>query len=187
MKIISKKCIIPIIGNCAISSSGDYEKFNIVRKKNSVDIPHMYEKARQLKGQVPGEHGIGLVKQPYLEESLPTTNLAIMRGVKKVFAPNNIFCAPWFPITLQKQPRSYQEIYRADFNARDFHIWGAKIYLQTMKLVWSTKQCWGNVPCWRYLRPRYFANDCLSCRNCINYSLALKEKLRRLKGIFIPR
>lgn len=75
MKIISKKCIIPIIGNCAISSSGDYEKFNIVRKKNSVDIPHMYEKARQLKGQVPGEHGIGLVKQPYFEEYMRRKNL----------------------------------------------------------------------------------------------------------------
>ena len=50
----------------------------------------MYEKARELKGQVSGEHGIGLVKQPYLKESLPATNLAIMRGVKKVFDPNNI-------------------------------------------------------------------------------------------------
>ncbi|MBQ4495020.1 MAG: FAD-binding oxidoreductase [Selenomonadaceae bacterium] len=50
----------------------------------------MYEKARELKGQVSGEHGIGLVKQPYLKESLPATSLAIMRGVKKVFDPNNI-------------------------------------------------------------------------------------------------
>ncbi len=60
----------------------------------------MYEKARELKGQVSGEHGIGLVKQPYLKESLPATSLSIMRGVKKVFDPNNIlnpgkiFCAP---------------------------------------------------------------------------------------------
>ena len=50
----------------------------------------MYEKARELKGQVSGEHGIGLVKQPYLKESLPTKSLEIMRGVKKVFDPNNI-------------------------------------------------------------------------------------------------
>ncbi|MBQ7723370.1 MAG: hypothetical protein IJT57_03505 [Selenomonadaceae bacterium] len=53
-----------------------------------------------MKGQVSGEHGIGLVKQPYLKESLPDASLAIMRGVKKVFAPNNIlnpgkiYCAP---------------------------------------------------------------------------------------------
>ncbi|MBR0062512.1 MAG: FAD-binding protein, partial [Selenomonadaceae bacterium] len=50
----------------------------------------MYEKARELHGQVSGEHGIGLVKQPYLKESLPSTSLEIMRGVKKVFDPNNI-------------------------------------------------------------------------------------------------
>ena len=50
----------------------------------------MYEKARELKGQVSGEHGIGLVKQPYLKESLPAKSLEIMRGVKKVFDPNNI-------------------------------------------------------------------------------------------------
>lgn len=50
----------------------------------------MYEKARELKGQVSGEHGIGLVKQPYLKEFLPETSLNIMRGVKKVFDPNNI-------------------------------------------------------------------------------------------------
>ena len=50
----------------------------------------MYAKAKELKGQVSGEHGIGLVKQPYLKESLPAASLAIMRGVKKVFDPNNI-------------------------------------------------------------------------------------------------
>ena len=50
----------------------------------------MYEKARELKGQVSGEHGIGLVKQPYLKESLPAKSLEIMRGLKKVFDPNNI-------------------------------------------------------------------------------------------------
>lgn len=53
-------------------------------------MDRMYEKARELKGQVSGEHGIGLVKQPYLKESLPEESLALMRGVKKAFDPNNI-------------------------------------------------------------------------------------------------
>jgi len=53
-------------------------------------MDRMYEKARELKGQVSGEHGIGLVKQPYLKESLPAESLALMRGVKKAFDPNNI-------------------------------------------------------------------------------------------------
>ena len=50
----------------------------------------IYEKARELKGKVSGEHGIGLVKQIYLKKSLPPKSLEIMRGVKKVFDPNNI-------------------------------------------------------------------------------------------------
>ena len=43
-----------------------------------------------LRGQVSGEHGIGLVKKPYLNESLPEASLVLMRGIKKVFDPNNI-------------------------------------------------------------------------------------------------
>ena len=50
----------------------------------------MYEKARELRGQVSGEHGIGLVKKPYLKESLPAASLALMRGIKAAFDPNNI-------------------------------------------------------------------------------------------------
>lgn len=56
----------------------------------NVAMERMYEKARELKGQVSGEHGIGLVKQPYLKESLPEASLELMRGVKKAFDPNNI-------------------------------------------------------------------------------------------------
>ncbi len=50
----------------------------------------MYAKARELRGQVSGEHGIGLVKRPYLQESLPEASLALMQGIKKVFDPHNI-------------------------------------------------------------------------------------------------
>ena len=50
----------------------------------------MYEKARELRGQVSGEHGIGLAKRPYLKESLPEASLALMQGIKQVFDPNNI-------------------------------------------------------------------------------------------------
>lgn len=55
-----------------------------------IAMNRMYEKARELRGQVSGEHGIGLVKRPYLKESLPEANLALMRGIKQVFDPNNI-------------------------------------------------------------------------------------------------
>ena len=56
----------------------------------NIAMDRMYEKSRELKGQVSGEHGIGLVKRPYLKQSLPEASLEIMRGVKKAFDPNNI-------------------------------------------------------------------------------------------------
>ena len=56
----------------------------------NIAMDRMYEKSRELEGQVSGEHGIGLVKRPYLKQSLPEASLEIMRGVKKAFDPNNI-------------------------------------------------------------------------------------------------
>lgn len=50
----------------------------------------MYAKARELKGQVSGEHGIGFAKKPYLKESLDPAAVEVMRGIKKAFDPNNI-------------------------------------------------------------------------------------------------
>lgn len=50
----------------------------------------VYAKARDLKGQVSGEHGIGYAKKPYLRESLPIDSLELMNGIKSIFDPNNI-------------------------------------------------------------------------------------------------
>ena len=50
----------------------------------------VYAKARDLHGQVSGEHGIGFAKKPYLYESLPEDSLELMVGIKKVFDPKNI-------------------------------------------------------------------------------------------------
>ena len=55
-----------------------------------IAMERMYAKAHELRGQVSGEHGIGLVKRPYLQESLPESSLVLMRGIKKAFDPNNI-------------------------------------------------------------------------------------------------
>jgi len=41
-------------------------------------------------GVISGEHGIGLVKKPYLHHSLNTAHVDLMRGIKRVFDPNNI-------------------------------------------------------------------------------------------------
>jgi glycolate oxidase len=50
----------------------------------------LYEKARDLGGQVSGEHGIGYMKRDYLRESMGEKAVELMRGIKKVFDPNNI-------------------------------------------------------------------------------------------------
>ncbi|SHK00319.1 glycolate oxidase [Clostridium amylolyticum] len=58
-------------------------------KLNAV-MDDMYKKARVLKGQVSGEHGIGFAKKPYLNQSLSPETLAIMRGIKLAFDPHNL-------------------------------------------------------------------------------------------------
>lgn len=50
----------------------------------------MYDKAREMKGQISGEHGVGHAKAAYLRESLGDDAIALMQGIKQVFDPNNI-------------------------------------------------------------------------------------------------
>ena len=41
-------------------------------------------------GSISAEHGIGLVKRPYLDSTRSAAEIALMRGVRKVFDPNGI-------------------------------------------------------------------------------------------------
>jgi glycolate oxidase len=60
-------------------------------KKNlDTAMEKLYAKMKELNGQVSGEHGIGLVKRPYLKESLPAPAIELMNRVKQAFDPNNI-------------------------------------------------------------------------------------------------
>jgi glycolate oxidase len=60
-------------------------------KKTLQDVMDcMYNKARDLRGQVSGEHGIGFAKKGFLKESLGGNHLALMRGIKSVFDPKNL-------------------------------------------------------------------------------------------------
>lgn len=59
-------------------------------KKLSDVMECMYEKSKELKGQVSGEHGIGFAKKGYLSESLNEETLNIMKGIKLAFDPKNI-------------------------------------------------------------------------------------------------
>ncbi len=50
----------------------------------------MYAKAREMGGQVSGEHGIGYAKKAFLKESLGDGQIDLMRRIKYAFDPLNI-------------------------------------------------------------------------------------------------
>ncbi len=42
------------------------------------------------RGSISAEHGVGLVKKDYLQYSRSGAEVELMRGIKKLFDPNNI-------------------------------------------------------------------------------------------------
>ncbi len=50
----------------------------------------LFTLVKELGGTISGEHGVGLVQKEYMSIVFSNTNLAIMKGIKKVFDPNNI-------------------------------------------------------------------------------------------------
>ncbi|MDV4151143.1 FAD-binding oxidoreductase [Clostridium sp. AL.422] len=50
----------------------------------------IYGKARELEGQVSGEHGVGYAKKSYLLKSMDPDLIEVMAGIKKAFDPKNI-------------------------------------------------------------------------------------------------
>ena len=50
----------------------------------------LYRDARERGGVISGEHGIGLVKKPFLSLALEEGQIELMRGIKKVFDPHGI-------------------------------------------------------------------------------------------------
>ena len=68
--------------------------------QNSQDDPEMieglrvlFELVKSLGGTISGEHGIGLVQKSFLDIVFTKTHLELMRGIKKIFDPNNILNA----------------------------------------------------------------------------------------------
>ncbi|WP_196593330.1 FAD-binding oxidoreductase [Pectinatus sottacetonis] len=60
------------------------------QKVLNMTMEKLYTKARALKGNVSGEHGIGYAKKAYLKESMNSKAVDLMQGIKKVFDPQNI-------------------------------------------------------------------------------------------------
>ena len=77
-------------GNLHIYVLRDELEQEVWDKKLNDVFDCMYNRARELKGQVSGEHGIGFAKQRFLGESIGDQYLSLMRGIKFTFDPNNI-------------------------------------------------------------------------------------------------
>ncbi|HEY2419960.1 MAG TPA: glycolate oxidase subunit GlcD [Neobacillus sp.] len=50
----------------------------------------IFEKAVELGGTITGEHGVGVMKAPYLELKLGKEGIAVMKAIKQALDPNNI-------------------------------------------------------------------------------------------------
>lgn len=53
-------------------------------------IREIFELTVSLKGTLSGEHGIGYVQKNYMDIAFNTTQIDLMRNIKKIFDPNNI-------------------------------------------------------------------------------------------------
>jgi glycolate oxidase len=69
---------------------------SIYSLNNPAVIPSLqalFELVKKLGGTISGEHGIGLVQKEYMNIVFDEPNLAIMKGIKQTFDPNNILNA----------------------------------------------------------------------------------------------
>jgi len=53
-------------------------------------LDQLFQRVLELRGSISGEHGIGLVKQPYVERELGEEERRIMRDIRTLFDPNGI-------------------------------------------------------------------------------------------------
>jgi glycolate oxidase len=65
-----------------VNSYGDPEMTKCLRA--------LFELVKSLGGTISAEHGIGLVQKPYMDVVFNNTQLQLMKGIKKLFDPNNI-------------------------------------------------------------------------------------------------
>ena len=57
---------------------------------NAIKEDELYAAAREMGGEVSGEHGIGHAKRGFLRESMGDVQMNLMRGIKAAFDPKGI-------------------------------------------------------------------------------------------------
>ena len=59
--------------------------------KKCADVnQQVFDQVAKLGGSISAEHGVGLLKKPYLHYSRSETEISYMRALKQVFDPNNV-------------------------------------------------------------------------------------------------
>lgn len=64
-------------------------KEEFVKECRQVDM-HVFDAVKKQGGSISAEHGVGLTKRSFLEYSRSPEEIELMRGIKKVFDPDNI-------------------------------------------------------------------------------------------------
>lgn len=70
----------------ATTDARDHEEVHRVE----LAFEEIFEAAISLGGTITGEHGVGLVKAPYLEWKIGAVGIEVMRGIKLAFDPHNL-------------------------------------------------------------------------------------------------
>ena len=93
---ISKKYNLPI-GILAHAGDGNLHPLVLFDERDKEEVERVHEAegeickvALSLGGTLSGEHGIGILKLPYLGLEFSQETIAKMQGIKKLFDPNNI-------------------------------------------------------------------------------------------------
>jgi len=64
------------------------DKSELERAEKAVD--ELFDATLNLGGTITGEHGVGMTKMKYLIQEIGPTQIELMKGIKKVFDPQNI-------------------------------------------------------------------------------------------------
>ena len=67
----------------------DFEKEKFLEICREVNTK-IYKAVAKYEGSISAEHGVGLVKRPYLMYTRTAVEIKMMKEIKKIFDPNNI-------------------------------------------------------------------------------------------------
>ena len=77
-------------GNLHLYLCKDNYPDDVWKEKCATAMQQLYDAAKEMGGDVSGEHGIGHAKAKYLEESVGDVQIALMQGIKQAFDPKGI-------------------------------------------------------------------------------------------------